>query len=209
LSTRSLEIGACPVETVNELGADFVIHCGDLAGHCDVENSEATCHTLDQLNCPWYAVLGNHDTWFPGVRDAFSARFGLPPGQGNYRRDLPDSRFLFLDLAHWYDRHGGVAPYLDKEAYDAAQIAGLSAGDEGLRWLEADLAACRDRPIVLVSHPPLGFKEEYSLGTLPKGEPAPAGPLPIESILEDAVERGTLRARIDRSPNVRLALRGH
>lgn len=209
LRTRSLEIGARLVETVNELAPDFVIHCGDLTGHCDLENWGAGCQVLDLLNCPWYAVLGNHDTWFPGVRDAFAARFGLPPGQGSYRQDLGGLRFLFLDLAHWHDRDGGISPYLDKEAYDAGQIVGLGPSPEGLHWLEAELAGCDDRPVVLVSHPPLGYKASYPLGTLPKGEPTPARRVPVDSILGDVREHEALRALIGRCPNVRLALAGH
>lgn len=209
LRPRSMEIGACLVDTINELGAEFVIHCGDLTGFCDLENWEAGCQVLDQLDCPWYAVLGNHDTWFPGVRDAFSARFGLPPGQCNYSRDLAGMRFLFLDLAHWRDRQGGVSPYLDKEAYDAGQIAGLSAGAEGTRWLEKELASTSDRPVVLVSHPPLGFKAGYPLGTLPKGKPAPGDLVPVESIMSDVMEREALRDLIRQSPDVRMAFAGH
>ena len=209
LRTRSLEIGACLVETVNYLAPDFVIHCGDLTGHCDLANWQAGCQILDQLDCPWYAVLGNHDTWFPGLRDAFSVRFGLPPGQGHYRRDLSGLCFLFLDLAHWHERRGGVSPYLDKEAYDAGQIAGLGPSAEGQRWLEAELADCADQPVILVSHPPLGFKSSYLLGTLPKGKPALASRVPVESVLGNVVGQGALRALIGRYTNVRLALAGH
>ena len=88
LQTRSDAIAQALVEAIRDLAPDFVVHCGDITGLCEMANWEFACQIMDQLPCPWYAVLGNHDTWFAGVRDAFSARFGVPAGPCYYGRDL-------------------------------------------------------------------------------------------------------------------------
>ena len=62
LQSSTDEIGRCLVETISPLRPDFVIHCSDISGHCDLANFHAGLGILDRLPCPWYAVLGNHDT---------------------------------------------------------------------------------------------------------------------------------------------------
>jgi hypothetical protein len=203
LETRSPEIGACLVETIDELGPDFVIHCGDITGLCELENWAFACQVLDGLACPWYAALGNHDAEYPGVRAAFSERFGA----WHYRRDLAGIRFLFLDLVHWYDRQGRCSPYRDR--FDAAERQGMGADDEQLRWLEAELAACTDRPIALVSHPPLGFKPAYPIASWPRGVPVAERPTPLHPLFGEVVHRPAIQAAIRRAPNVRVAFAGH
>ena len=209
LQTRSSEIGLSLVETINELAPAFVIHCGDITGHCDLENWSFATQLLDELNCPWYAVLGNHDTWFPGVRKAFSKRYGLPGGQGHYRRDLAGIRFLFLDLAHWYDDQGGVSPYLDKELADAGKILGMGPSQEELLWLESELANSAEQFVVLVSHSPLSFKKEYQVATLPKGKLAPSSPIALNEFILGTKQRKVIKEMISIYSNVKVAFAGH
>jgi 3',5'-cyclic AMP phosphodiesterase CpdA len=203
LQTRSPEIGACLVETIDELNPDFVIHCGDITGLCELENWAFACRLLDGLRCPWYAALGNHDTWYPGVREAFAERFGAC----YYRRDLAGIRFLFLDLVHWYDSQGHRSPYRD--LIETSQIGGMGADDEQLRWLEAELAADTDRPIALVSHPPLGFKPAYPIASWPRGEPVIERPTPLDPLFGEVVYRSTIQAALRSAPHVKVAFAGH
>jgi len=209
LQTRSAEIGECLIETINELAPDFVIHCGDFTGRCDMENFEFGCQLMDQLSCPWYAVLGNHDTWYPGVREAFSSLYGLPRDQCYYSRDLAGLRFIFLDVAYWITRQGQVSPYLDKELYDNGQIAGMSPTEEELRWLQAELEHSGDRPVVLISHAPLGFKDAYPVATLPKGRPVQAARISLVEYIGDVLMRREMREIIRRHSNVKVAFAGH
>jgi len=228
LQTRASEIGECLIETINELTPDFVIHCGDFTGRCDMENWAFGCQLVDRLSCPWYAVPGNHDTWCPGVRDAFSARYGLPPGQCYYSRDLAGIHFIFLDLVYWVSKQGQVSPYLDKELYDSGQILGMGPTGEELQWLQAELEHSGDRPVVLVSHAPLGFKDTYPIATLPGGQPVRAARTSLADYVEDVLMRremgdvirhqrnvGDVPARremrdiIRRYRNIKVAFAGH
>lgn len=209
LQTRSPEIGECLIETINELAPDFVIHCGDFSGLCDVENFNFGCQLMDQLSCPWYAVLGNHDSWYPGVRDAFSSLYGLPQGQCYYSRDLAGLRFIFLDVAYWTSRQGQVSPYLDKDLYDSGQILGMGPTEEELRWLQAELEHSNNQPVVLVSHAPLGFKDAYPLVTLPKGRPVQAARTSLVDYMEDVMMRHEMREITRRHPNIKAAFAGH
>jgi predicted phosphodiesterase len=203
LQTRSAEIGASLVETIDELGPKFVIHCGDITGLCELENWAFACRVLDGLSCPWYAALGNHDAWFPGVRAAFAERFGAC----YYRRDLAGMRFLFLDLVHWYDGQGRRSPYRD--SIEAGQIGGMGADEEQLRWLEAELAAGAERPTALVSHPPLGFKAAYPIASWPRGKPVAKRPTPLDPLFGEVVYLPAIQAAIRAAPQAKVAFAGH
>jgi hypothetical protein len=209
LQSRSPEIARNLVDTINCIGPDFVIHCGDFTGLCDMGNYEFGCRIMDQLTCPWYAVLGNHDTWYPGVRAAFSARMDLPPGCCHYARDLAGMRVLFLDVAYWTSAGGETSPYLDKDLYDSGQIAGMGPTLAELDWLDSELRECRDRPAILVSHAPLGFKDAYAVGTLPRGRPAQTTPTSLADYMGDMLLRHELRQTVRRHRHVKAAFAGH
>jgi len=209
LQSRSAEIAQALVDTITHLEPDFVIHCGDFTGICDMDNFEFGCRVMDQLACPWYAVLGNHDTWYPGVRDAFSAQLDLPPGRCYYARDLAGMRFLFLDVAHWTSAQGVTLPYLDRDLYDSGQILGMGPTLPQLEWLDSELSQSCDRPAVLVSHAPLGFKEVYPLATLPRGRAVQKSPTSLVDYMGDMLLRDELRQIIRRHRHVKAALAGH
>ncbi len=127
LSSRSLDIGRCLVESVRTLSPDFVIHCGDLPGTYDLRDWEAALSVMEGLGCPWYGAIGNHETWNPGIRAAFASRFGLPGDRCYHARTLGGLRFVFLDTCHWRSRDGACSPYLDRDldfwpVYDFAQV---------------------------------------------------------------------------------------
>lgn len=210
LATHSSAIAESLAQTVAALAPDFVIHCGDIAGLCSPENWEFACAALDGMGCPWYAVPGNHDTWYPGVRSALSARYGLPPGACHYGRRLLGIQFIFLDLAWWAARDGRIEPYLDRDAYDRGRIAGLAAAPGEDAWLDAELSAARDAelPVVLVGHAPLNFRRAYPIATLPKGRAA-NGQVSLVDYMGDVVGRKALLGVIRGYPNVRFALAGH
>ena len=215
LQEETDRIGRCMVETISELRPDFVIHCGDITGYCDMENYGVALEVLDSLPCPWYAVVGNHDTWFPGVRDAFSDRFGAPRGQCFYSVQLGGLRFAFLDTCYWQAVDGSISTYLDKEMFDSGQIQGIAIAEDELEWLDAELEAHIDETVVLVSHAPLGFRPSYPVATMPDGSPGPEGGCPLIhfnakcGVLGDIANREALRAILSRHGNVRMALAGH
>jgi len=215
LESRTLEIGEALVAAISEFEPDFVVHCGDLSGHCDMENFEAGSKIMGRLPCPWYAVIGNHDTWFPGVRDAFSDLYGLPRGQCYYTRSLGGLLFIFLDTCYWQAVDGTISAYLDKELFDTEMIEGLCVPPEELEWLREQLDAHRNETVCLVSHAPLGFKKVYRVGTLPKGKPAPKDGVSLPQFncrcgrTGDVANRREVRRLLESYDNIRLALAGH
>jgi 3',5'-cyclic AMP phosphodiesterase CpdA len=209
LQSRSADIAESLIDTIADMAPDFVVHCGDFTGMCDMENYDFGCQVMDTLSCPWYVAIGNHDTWYPGVRSAFSARYDLPEGQCFYRRDLAGLRFIFLDVAYWTSSEGQVSPYLDKDLYDSGNIRGMSPTEVELRWLEEELATSGDTPVILVSHAPLGFKDAYPLATLPRGRPVEAATTALVDVMGDVLLRDQMRSIVRRHPNVKAAFAGH
>jgi len=209
LRTRIGEVGECLIETINVIAPDFVVHCGDITGLCEMRNWDFACSLLDRLDCPWFAVLGNHDTWFPGLREAFSARFARASDRCYYRRDLLGMRFLFLDTVHWYTREGSISPYLDKELYDHGEIAGMGPSDEQLAWLSDQLARSQGWPVALVNHSPLGYRSVYPVSTMPKGQPSDTGRTSLENYFGPVMRRSEMRETIRCYGNVRVVFAGH
>jgi 3',5'-cyclic AMP phosphodiesterase CpdA len=208
LEKQCTEIGAALVRTINQLEPDFVIHCGDFTGHCNLANYEFGLEIMNRLGCPWHVVPGNHDTWFPGVRAALAARCQQQGDDCYYARDLAGLRFVFLDVAYWSSTNATTSPYLDQELYDRGQIVGMGPSPEELVWLERELASA-GRPIALVSHAPLGYKPAYPIPTLPRGEPARQPQTSVSEFMGDVLQRQVLRDLIRRCSLVKVAFAGH
>jgi 3',5'-cyclic AMP phosphodiesterase CpdA len=209
LQSRSEQIAASIVDTVRGIKPDFIIHCGDITGYGEMSNVEFSRQVMDASGSPWYAVPGNHDTWFPGVRAELSQRYGLSSEQCHYSLGLAGLRFIFLDVAYWHSIKGNVSLYLDKELYDNGQIAGMGPSPDELSWFETELTTVKNEPVVLVSHAPLGFKPKYRIASLPHGLPVPEGQISLVDRMGDVVLRRALRDLIHRSSQVVLALSGH
>jgi len=216
LNTRTREIGERMVAVIAGMQPDFVIHCGDITGHCDMENWEIGLKVMEDLPCPWYGVIGNHETWFPGIRDAFSKRYELPTGQCYYTRRLGGLRFIFLDTCCWQAVDGAVSPYLDKELYDAGRIRGMCIPPGEIQWLREQLDAHGDETVCLVSHAPLGFKPRYPVATMPDGRPGREEGTPLPDVtygggkrFGDTANRVEVRRALAEYDNVKLAVAGH
>ncbi len=208
LESRCSEISDALVRAVKDLSPDFVIHCGDFTGHCDLVNYEFGVDVMDRMGCPWYAVPGNHDTWWPGVRAALAARYDLPGEDCFYARDLAGLRFIFLDVTYWTSNEGQTTLYLSKELYDQGEISGMGPSQDELAWFEQELARA-DRPVILISHAPLAYRPGYPIPTLPYGMPAPRPQTSIAALMGDILLRETMRGIMRRGRKVKAVFAGH
>ena len=168
LHSRSQEIGEALIESVSAFNPAFVIHCGDFTGRCDTVNFEMGRRIMNQIGCPWFLVIGNHDTWYPGVREAISNLYGLSHDQCYYSRSLSGLRFIFLDMCYWRSRDGSISPYLDKDSFDRGMIDGFIVPPEEMYWLRDELETYKNEKVILVGHAPLAFKSAYPKG-MPEG----------------------------------------
>ena len=139
------------VDTVLALSPrpDVVLVTGDLTNDGEPEAYAAIRPTLARLPMPVYAIPGNHDD-----REAMLALNGVASiGAGSafrqYAVDLDDLRLVALDSNVPGKPHGELCA-------------------ERLDWLEAELAATADRPVlIMVHHPPaetgIGFMDRIGL----------------------------------------------
>jgi DNA repair exonuclease SbcCD nuclease subunit len=211
LEAYSEEITTNLIRTVRQVKPDFIVHCGDLTGYCDAKNFAFSCQVMAAMNCPWYVVPGNHDTWFPGVRAALSLMYKLPKEQCHYALNLAGLKFIFLDVAYWHSKEANISPYLDRELYDSGKIVGMGPSPAEVMWFAQELDATTQEPIpvVVVSHAPLSFKPTYPTHTLPHGIPAPNKKTSLVAVIGDIAYRNSLRSLIKQSKQVVLALAGH
>jgi len=209
LHSRSEELAETLVESVRVAEPEFVIHCGDFTGLCEMDNFEYGKGVMDRLGCPWYVTPGNHDTWYPGVRGALGSLYDQSNGQCHYARDIKGVRFLFLDTCHWAAKDGSTSAYLDKELYDTGQIEGLYMPTDQIAWLRAELAEHADRKVVLISHVPLGYKDSYPRRTWSDGTKIPTGRVDLAKMLEDVVNRAEMLDGINGCDNIIAAFAGH
>ena len=178
---------------------------------------------MDQLGCPYYIVLGNHDTWAEGSRRAIAHLFDhAADGKFYYTRQLAALRFVFLDCAYWIKKDGTEWEYLDFDLYREELYAGIGPSRAELEWLERELSTHRDLPTVIVCHVPLHAKATYAIGSLPGGE-TPEGDAtkwdlaPERNIVNGdvcitkkyCVHDSALRTLIAGSPNVVAVFAGH
>ena len=171
LSTLSREIGEAMVSALNSHCPDFVIHCGDFAGMCDVIDFDFGVGIMDMLKCPWYVVPGNHDTWYnhdagyDGLRENFSALYDLPDGICHYSKIIKGMLFLFVDNCYWIQKNGDYTSYLYKDIYDSGRILGQYLPPFEMEWIKEELEANHDLPAVIVCHNPPAIKSNLSPST--------------------------------------------
>ena len=80
------------IEEINAVGADFLIHLGDMTPAGGDDEYWAFLETMAKLQCPYYPVLGNHDVKFHG-REIFQEIYGPL----HHCFDQGEWRFIFLD----------------------------------------------------------------------------------------------------------------
>jgi hypothetical protein len=213
LFSRQEEIAQSLVATVTDLAPDFVIHCGDFTNRGDVESFLFGREVMDRLGCPFYIVLGNHDTFRRGTRKAVAPLFGLSEGNFYYRRDLAGLRFVFLDCAYWITRDGGESEQLP----GPDQRLGIGPSQDEIDWLRRELDDATEMPTFVVTHPPICAKPAYPIGSSPSCTQIESTP-PARPVLEApltpcavplSLRHEALLQIISRAPNVKAVFAGH
>lgn len=128
------------IEHVNRFHADsdFCIISGDLVNRGSLEDYRALKSLLDTLACPYFPMVGNHDS-----RAHLKSTFELPA-------DCMDG---FVQYA--ITTTEGVMICLDtqKTGSDAGQLC-----PERTRWLKSTLDATQDAPVfIFMHHPPMSL----------------------------------------------------
>ena len=164
----------------------FVIQGGDFC------YSDLHCHKLldayRAIKIPTIHVLGNHDM-DKVTKEVAVATIGM---KARYRtHDYGDYRFVVLDLNH-FKKNGDLVSYANGN-YFTDNATHNWADPEQLIWLEKTLTNSK-KPVVLVSHQPLGFAE--------LGQPHP----PEQQEILDIVDRC---GRLNPRGAVALSMFGH
>ncbi|MFM0321263.1 phosphodiesterase [Caballeronia glebae] len=154
---------------------DAVLITGDLVDAGGIDEYRHLRALLDRLAIPWRVLAGNHDDR-ANLRAVFGDRPELAGHDGflQYAFDMGEVRVIALDTL------------------DPGSGAGRLCATR-LAWLEAQLDACRERPVLIgMHHPPIacgiGFMDEIRLA-------------PDDSRALDALVR--------RYPNVERIVCGH
>ncbi|SAK49081.1 phosphodiesterase [Caballeronia hypogeia] len=153
---------------------DAVLVTGDLVDAGGIDEYRHLRSFLDRLHMPWRLLVGNHDD-----RDHFRAVFADRP-------ELAGDSFV------QYAFDAGAVRVIALDTLDPGSGAGRLCAAR-LAWLEAELEACRDRPVLIgMHHPPIrcgiGFMDDIRLA-------------PEDSRALDALVR--------RHPNVERIVCGH
>ena len=132
------------IKAMNDEGGDLVLACGDLGSKPTRPELELARDVLDELNVPYYPVLGNHDALFSGEKEEtlFRAVFALK--ENSYHFVHKGIQFIGID-------HGCGRGYKDNSVRPAA-----------MEWLKEALATIPDdQPIVFFSHYPFAKGVKY------------------------------------------------
>ncbi|MDZ7266533.1 MAG: metallophosphoesterase [candidate division KSB1 bacterium] len=180
------------VALTNRLAPAFVITLGDnIHNTGEWENFNVFVQAVQPLQMPLYLLMGNHDhvpaadtlAGNPlGRREFANFRWAQQQINGldkvNYSFDAGDWHFILFSQpgGHGY----GVDAYLERHP-------------EYLAWLEADLAANRDRPTMFFTHHPL----------------LPVGRVQFDHYGPGAAHRARLVELLTRHGNVQYAFFGH
>ncbi|MEL6522332.1 MAG: metallophosphoesterase [Pseudomonadota bacterium] len=113
--------------------ADFVVFAGDLADHGEAAAYSRFKDAIAPLSPPVYLTLGNHDHR-PTFLDLFGADLATETGNVDHVIDAKGYRVIILDSSDPEERGAG--------RLDPGQIG----------WLQSQLDAAKDRPVVIVLH---------------------------------------------------------
>jgi len=183
---------------------DFVLVAGDLLARAEPLSLDRARAMLDDLQVPYFVVLGEHDGPAPPGEDDAGEKAARPEGPAGPRRPPAVSRSTVL----WTFQDRGIdgpRGYWARKVEPGIVVVGLDTVDPGRRaghvdarqlaWLEETLSRHPGRMVVVVAH--------HGLMPLhPLDEGKAWSPLLVDNAEE-------VRQVLERHPNVVMAVTGH
>lgn len=132
------------IQAMNSEGGDLVLACGDLGSKPTRTELELARGVLDQLDMPYYPVLGNHDALFSGDKEETLFREVFRLKQNSYHFSRKGIHFFGID-------HGCGVAHKDNSVRPAV-----------MAWLKKTLATVpTEQPIIFFSHYPFAKGVKY------------------------------------------------
>ena len=190
-----LHFGLAP-DALDRLGAftaaaksrsfDAMLQMGDF---CYSDAGAADCLAIwHGVQRPKLSILGNHDM---DKCDKATAMRAVGMASRYYARNIGGYRFVVLDLNN-FRKNGVMVPYANGNYF--TDNATFNCADAvQLAWLRAELARAT-RPVVILSHQPLGFAEA--------GQPLPPEQAEVFAVIHEM-------ARVNPRGAVAACLSGH
>lgn len=151
---------------------DVMLQMGDF---CYSDAGAAECLALwRRVNAPRWNILGNHDM---DKCDKATAMRASGMRARYYARNVGGYRFIVLDLNN-FRKDGVLVPYANGN-YFTDNATFNCADPEQLAWLSHELRRAT-RPVVVLSHQPLGFAEP--------GQPLPPEQAEVFAVITEAAE---------------------
>ena len=161
---EKLPVLAAAVRDVNRIEPDFVITVGDMIqGYCTTDRWMEEFHmyktAMNELNCPWFPVSGNHDLSWRGQN---------PPAhwhEANYEKHVGPLWYAFEHKNCWFIvlHTNETNPETGMKSYAAPEDNVMS--DVQMQWLKETLQKTKDADhVFLFMHHPRWLRESASYG---------------------------------------------
>jgi hypothetical protein len=143
------------VADINELAPEFVLIPGDITDDGELEQFRAAKAIFDELACPYFVVMGNHDAVQRSTREPTGTRFYAEVFGSEPRDHVVEFDGLQIALVDSTDPT--ASPFPDWDIARGRMGEGIAAGvDSGaLSPGQAEALAARldpSRPVLLVQH---------------------------------------------------------
>ncbi len=206
LYAHSCQMLEAAVEEINSRSLDFVVHCGDLTDKSDTASFQRAAQILSNLKCPFYFVSGNHDTYYPNLRELAAELFQYESPTLYRAVKFGGWRLLLIDSAYWWYKDGSVRDHYDRDK--RSEIDGIGIPDFELDWIRQELESDPTTPTICFTHLCMAMRPEYPVGTLAYGKPVLERPVRINHYA-DRPWGQTLMHMLKAAPGVKAFFYGH
>ena len=206
LPEYSCQLLSAAVEEINSRSVDFVVHCGDLTDRSDTASFQRAAEILSGLNCPFHFVPGNHDTYYPELRELAAELFGYPSPTLYRAVEFGGWRLLLIDSVYWHYQDGSVKGHYNLD--NPSEVTAIGVPDPELDWIRQELERDPTIPTMCFTHLSMAMRPEYPVGTLAEGKPVQKRPVTIPAYGDRPWGRRLLQM-MSRTSGVRAFFYGH